>query len=138
MPQPSAIVDGFIRHCRPACPIRRQYAGADITVKRGIRPVGDSRYLSMFDRVVVDVIDVVTKIAFVANGMFPESRLPRRFGCFSVADPPRKPLLEVLNEARIVVKAVFHRDHRMQMIRHDHERDKPMRHPAPRAAPRRE
>ncbi len=41
-----------------------------------MRPIGGAFYPSVFDRVVMDVIDVGGKIGIVADLVFPESSLP--------------------------------------------------------------
>ena len=56
--------------------INREQTVAHETVKRRMWPVGWSRGVSVFHRVVVDVIDVIFKITFIADRVFPEATLP--------------------------------------------------------------
>lgn len=89
----------------------------------------------MFDRVVMDVGDVVGQIPFVADRVLPESGLPWRTDC---AHAPRESLLEILDQSGIVVAAVSHRDHDVDVIGHDNERDDSVRYATTRIAPCRE
>ena len=50
-----------------------------------MRPIGWADDVTMFDRVVMDVIDVVTKVVFVLQGMFPKSALPHTSLAFALA-----------------------------------------------------
>ena len=43
---------------------------------RGVKPVTGVLDVAMFDRVVMDVFDVVTEVRFIANGMLPIAALP--------------------------------------------------------------
>ena len=43
-----------------------------------MRPVADTLYVSVLDRIEMDVIDVALEIVFVADLMFPETALPER------------------------------------------------------------
>ena len=59
-------------------PVGRIHAALDISMKRGVWPVGHSRYVTMLDRVVMNVIDVALKIGIVTYQMLPKSALPNR------------------------------------------------------------
>ncbi len=57
-------------------PIARVHPTYHKTVKRGVRPLSDTRNIPVFHWVVVDIIDVPRVISFIANGMFPKAPLP--------------------------------------------------------------
>jgi len=48
----------------------------DVAVKAGVGPVGGALDEAVFDGVVVDVIDVVAVVGFIADQVFPISTLP--------------------------------------------------------------
>ena len=60
---------------RTACPIPRQNAIFDEMVEGGMRPIGDARNQSMFDRIDVNVIDMSSKVSIVANQVLPVTAL---------------------------------------------------------------
>ena len=43
-----------------------------------MRPIAHVAHETMFDRIEMDIIDVLGKVAFVANGVLPETLLPKR------------------------------------------------------------
>lgn len=45
-------------------------------MKTGMRPIYWRVYISVFDRIVVDVIEVLFKIIFIPNLVFPKPSLP--------------------------------------------------------------
>ena len=45
-------------------------------MKGRIFPIGDALHISMLDRIIVNVIDMVDIILFVSYRMFPKSALP--------------------------------------------------------------
>ena len=52
-------------------------------LKCGCFPITRAFDVAMFDRVVVDVVEVPFEIVFVLEGMFPESRLPDTASAFA-------------------------------------------------------
>ena len=46
-------------------PVGRVHAAPDISMKRGVWPVGHSRYVTMLDGIVMNVIDVALKIGII-------------------------------------------------------------------------
>lgn len=54
-------------------------------LKAGQRPIGGTLHQPMFDRVEVDVIEVLFKITFITDIVFPEAVLPDFLGDFSYA-----------------------------------------------------
>ena len=57
-------------------PVGRVHAAPDISMKRGVWPVGHSRYVTMLDGIVMNVIDVALKIRIITYQMLPKSALP--------------------------------------------------------------
>jgi hypothetical protein len=47
-----------------------------------MRPIGDAGYKTVFNRIVVDVVDVALEIGVVADGVFPIAPLPNAFLAF--------------------------------------------------------
>ncbi len=50
----------------------------DITVEAAMRPLANARHISVLDRIEMNVVDVTSEVALVANGVFPEAPLPKR------------------------------------------------------------
>ena len=73
-------------HTIPA-PIRRTPSLPDIPVKTGIRPIDDFAHQAMFDRIVMNVIDMIGKVALIAQDVLPIPLLPDRFQIATLAEP---------------------------------------------------
>src|SRR4030067_680428 len=58
-------------------PLLRINTRPHVFVKGGMRPIPHPRYVVMFDRVVMNVLDMPREIDFVADLMFPEPPLPQ-------------------------------------------------------------
>ena len=61
-----------------ATPIGGVNSVADKSVKGEVRPILHLLHQTMFDRVVVDVIDMVGKVAFITDLVLPKPALPNR------------------------------------------------------------
>lgn len=57
-------------------PVGWEEAALDVAMEAGVGPVGGAVDEAVFDRVVMDVIDVVPVIVFVPDQVFPISSLP--------------------------------------------------------------
>ena len=66
-------------------PIGGDDALADEPMDARMRPIGGFGYVSVFDRIVMDVIHVAAVIVFVANPMLPEPALPDAAFAFAFA-----------------------------------------------------
>lgn len=66
------LIHGFL----VPSPIIRIYAGFNITVKCGMRPIGNAVYMPMLDRIVMDVIHVPAIVFLIPQCMFPVAALP--------------------------------------------------------------
>ena len=68
---------------------------ADIAMERGMRPVAGTRHMAVFDRIEVDVIDVVLQFAFVAGQVLPatatSSHRTRRLHVWAFHRRPAQP-----------------------------------------------
>src|SRR4030067_1122119 len=58
-------------------PLLRINTRPHVFVKGGMRPIPHPRYVVMFDRVVMNVLDVPHQIGFVTYLMLPEAPLPQ-------------------------------------------------------------
>lgn len=73
----------FTKPDEPRCrrsgiaPIRRVYPALNCVMEGRIRPIGHTRYEAVFDRVVVNVIQVRAEVGFIAHEMLPEPGLPQ-------------------------------------------------------------
>ena len=63
---------------RDTRPIRRVKAASDIAMEGRIRPIDDMANQAMFNRIQVDVIQMVGKIRFRTDAMLPIAALPDR------------------------------------------------------------
>ena len=61
---------------RVTAPILWQEILLYVAVETGVRPINDPRYKSVFDRIVVDVVDMPVKISIISDGVFPIAALP--------------------------------------------------------------
>ena len=68
-------------------PILCTHAVLYIPVKTGIRPIDDFTRQAMLDGVVMDVIDMLYKVALVAQHMLPVAMLPNVFQSCMLAEP---------------------------------------------------
>lgn len=81
--QPNLLVADVVGKLHvSASPIGRQNALVDIPMDTAVRPIHRALHIPMLDRVVMGVIDMSCIIPFVANAMFPKSRLPNRLFLF--------------------------------------------------------
>jgi len=94
-----------------------------------IPPIRRANDIPMFDRVVMDVVDVLFIIPVVANQMFPIAALPdAAFFFFDAAWPQRLALGDLSGKGgfdqhptrRKIRIALGQRPHRMQMLRKNH------------------
>ena len=82
-----ADVGRFLGRC--AAPIDSVPSFFDVSMECGVRPIGDAFCPSVFDRVVVDVVDVGGHVGIVSDLVFPESSLPdTAFAATDAADAP--------------------------------------------------
>ena len=66
-----------IRIIQPSSrPITRIKSKPYITVKRRVRPIGNLFDVTMFYRIVMDVVHISFPIGFIAQSMLPENSLP--------------------------------------------------------------
>ena len=97
-------------------------------MKTGIRPFRDGANQTMIERIDMDVIDVMSEVAFIADRMFPITALPhivftakitnsRHSLADQCAGKPRLDRLPARGEIRVIQRQG---PHRMQMIRQDH------------------
>jgi hypothetical protein len=56
-------------------PIGWEEAASDMAVQAGVGPIGGATDEAVFDRVVMDVIDVVAVVGFIPNQVLPISTL---------------------------------------------------------------
>ena len=59
-------------------PVIRQYPVFHVAMKRRIWPVAHALHPRMLDRIEMNVVNMPREVSFVADGMFPESSLPKR------------------------------------------------------------
>ena len=59
-----------------ATSIRGQETSLDVAVEAGVWPINDPRHKTVFDRIVVDVVDMPVKISIISDGVFPIAALP--------------------------------------------------------------
>ena len=76
-----------------ATPIFGVYPRLHIFSEAGIFPIPRARHISMFDGVVMDVIEMLVKILFILNLMLPKSALPHRLLLLALACLPAKLIL---------------------------------------------
>src|ERR1700730_4695611 len=60
-----------------SAPVLRQQPLLHITMKRRMPPIGHARYQTVFDGIVVDVIDMARKVRLIPNSVLPEPSLPQ-------------------------------------------------------------
>jgi len=65
-----------------ACPVFRQQAAPHVEMKRRTRPFANARYQTVFDGIVVNVIDMAKEIVLGPDRVFPITSLPK--GKFAV------------------------------------------------------
>ena len=90
-----------------------------------MRPIDRPSAVAMFHRVVVDVRDVIFKVAFVADGVFPEAALPYGIFAMRVCGERRITLHHRARESRfdqrprrrVVSVTIWHCPNRVQMVR---------------------
>lgn len=58
---------------------------ADIPVDAAVGPIGGAGHVSVLDRIPMNAIQVMDKIPFVADAMFPKSALPNGLFIFALA-----------------------------------------------------
>lgn len=57
-------------------PIGWEEVAADVAVQAGVRPIGGALDEAVFDRVVMDVVDVVAVVGFIPDQVLPKAALP--------------------------------------------------------------
>ena len=57
-------------------PVGRVKPGGDAAMERSVGPVGDIGHQAVFYRIEMNIVDMRTVIAVVANCVFPEASLP--------------------------------------------------------------
>src|SRR5215470_15156963 len=65
-----------------ATPIDRQVAASDIAVEAAIRPVADTSHESVFDWIVVNIVDMALQIGLISDHVLPIASLPNAFITF--------------------------------------------------------
>lgn len=122
------------------CPIRRVHTRTHITMERRMRLIHRLRHMPVFHRVVVDVVDMMFQIIFVANEMLPIPPLPqtaltlqnpRSASVFILGDTPRKCGFDMSPTHGVTRIALRQGPKTMQMVRQNHdcinrERPRPM------------
>src|SRR5689334_18984027 len=95
-------------------------------MKRAVGPIGDLRYVSVFHRIEMNVIDVALQIAIVTDRMFPVPALPKAsLASRQLAGRPRRIQWEAARKAgfdqapaqREIRISVRHLPDRVQMVR---------------------
>ena len=115
--------------CHP--PIAMNSTHRDITMKRGIRPCRNAVGQAVFDRVVMNVIDMRPQIVVVADRVLPETPGPQRGlpatapwnACATGLQRLRESALEDLQASRIPIIAFGQTPDSMQVIRQHHHRN---------------
>ncbi len=94
-----------------------------------MRPVGGTSDITVFDGVVMDVIDVVVKVVFVLQGVFPKPPLPYATLAFALAtgvdafgfgNASGKSGFDQHPAGRVIGIIGWQSENSMQMVRHDH------------------
>ena len=83
MPTRTALIIPRHRAFHRSSPVMRIYPITHIAVKCRMRPINRTLYISVFNRVEMNVIEMADKIIFITNLMFPKSPLSdSRFAMF--------------------------------------------------------
>jgi hypothetical protein len=63
-------------------PCRGQNTLSNISVNTAMRPIDWTFYITVFDGIVMNIINVIAEILFITNPMFPKTPLPYRLLAF--------------------------------------------------------